>query len=80
VLGNQRNRRNPRKFPNQVSHSLDLFRPTAVNRYEYGIDGPLADNSNGVGKRVPVNYRKAAAPSRIDPGPLDRQQDRCNCR
>jgi hypothetical protein len=80
MLRYQRNHRNAWKFPNQVAHGLYLLRPTAVDRDEYGVNGALTDDSNRIGKRVPVYYSEAAAPSRIDSGPLDGEQDRCNRR
>jgi hypothetical protein len=71
VLRYQSDRRNPRKLPDQVADRLNLLGTTAMDRDEDRVDWALSDDSNCIGKRVPVYHRKAAAPCGIHSGPLD---------
>jgi hypothetical protein len=67
VVGDEGNSGDIRKISKQMIKGVDLAGGAAVNREEYGIDGPFSDNSNSFGNRVPMHHRETAVTGGVHP-------------
>jgi hypothetical protein len=62
-----------------MTQDFNLIGPTAVDGNQDRIYRTLPDDPHGLGDRIPVHQRKAAAASGFDSSPFSRQQHRCDC-